>query len=67
MLPLGATLPDSKNMFGAKDQVRSVRFLIGLAMAWGGNPERKATYLNFDATYSPEAPGAPRASGSRCA
>jgi len=23
LLPLGATLPDSKNMFGAKDQVRS--------------------------------------------
>lgn len=46
LLTLGATLPDSKNMFGTKDQVDPVRFLIGSAMAWGGNPEKEATYIN---------------------
>jgi hypothetical protein len=45
LLSLGTTLPDSKGMFGAKDQVDPVRRLIGAAMAWGGNPERDATYL----------------------
>jgi hypothetical protein len=43
---LGSTLPDSKKMFGSKDQVDPVRHLIGTAMAWGGNPEKEATYLN---------------------
>jgi hypothetical protein len=46
LLVLGATLPDSKNMFGTKDQVDPVRFLIGAAMAWGGNPEKEAAYIN---------------------
>ena len=46
LLVLGASLPDSKNMFGTKDQVDPVRFLIGSAMAWGGNPEKDATYIN---------------------
>ena len=46
LLTLGSTLPDSKGMFGAKDQVDPVRRLIGAAMAWGGNPENDATYLN---------------------
>ena len=46
LLVLGASLPDSKKMFGTKDQVDPVRFLIGSAMAWGGNPEKEATYIN---------------------
>ncbi len=46
LLVLGATLPDSKRTFGTKDQVDPVRFLIGSAMAWGGNPEKEATYIN---------------------
>ncbi len=46
LLVLGATLPDSKGMFGTRDQVDPVRRLIGAAMAWGGNPEKEATYLN---------------------
>ncbi|TAH49088.1 MAG: DUF1254 domain-containing protein [Chloroflexota bacterium] len=46
LLVLGATLPDLKNMFGTKDRVDPVRFLIGAAMAWGGNPEKEATYIN---------------------
>ena len=44
---LGGTLPDSKRMFGKKQDVDPVRFLIGSATAWGGNPEKEATYLNF--------------------
>jgi hypothetical protein len=46
LLVLGASLPDSRNMFGTKDQVDPVKFLIGSAMAWGGNPEKDATYIN---------------------
>ena len=46
LLVLGSTLPDSKRMFGRKDQVDPVRHLIGTAMAWGGNPEKDAIYLN---------------------
>ena len=33
-------------MFGRRDKVDPIRHLIGTAMAWGGNPERDATYLN---------------------
>jgi hypothetical protein len=43
---LGSTIPDSRNMFGSKDQVKPIRHLIGSAIAWGGNPEKEATYLN---------------------
>ena len=46
LLVLGASLSDSKKMFGMPDQVDPVRFLIGSAMAWGGNPEKEATYIN---------------------
>jgi hypothetical protein len=46
LLVLSTTLPDSKNMFGRKDQVDPVRFLIGAAFGWGGNPEKEAKYLN---------------------
>jgi hypothetical protein len=46
LLVLGATLPDSKRMFGTKAEVDPVRHLIGTAMAWGGNPEKDAIYLN---------------------
>jgi hypothetical protein len=44
---LGSTLPDSKSMFGTKEQIEAVRHLIGSAVAWGGNPETEATNLNF--------------------
>ena len=43
---LGATIPDSRRMFGKKEQVDPVRHLVGSAIAWGGNPETEATYLN---------------------
>lgn len=45
LLVLGATLPDTKGMFGRKIQVDPLRHLIGTAVGWGGNPERDATYL----------------------
>jgi hypothetical protein len=47
LLVLGTTLPDTKGMFGAKAEVDPVRRLIGAAMAWGGNPEKDATYLSI--------------------
>ena len=46
LLTLGSTLPDSRRMFGARGRVDPVRHLIGSAMAWGGNPEEDAIYLN---------------------
>lgn len=42
---LGATLPDSRAMFGTKDDIDPVRHLIGSAVAWGGNPEKDAFYF----------------------
>jgi len=46
LLVLGTTLPDTKRMFGPRGQVDPVRHLIGTAMAFGGNPEKDALYLN---------------------
>ncbi|HEY7090563.1 MAG TPA: DUF1214 domain-containing protein [Tepidisphaeraceae bacterium] len=46
LIVLGSTVPDSKRMFGRPDDIDPVRHLIGTAMAWGGNPEKEATYLN---------------------
>lgn len=46
LIVLGSTVPDSKNMFGTKEQVEPVRHLIGSAIAWGGNPTSEAIYLN---------------------
>lgn len=51
LLILGATLPDTKGMFGSRDEVNAVRHLIGTATAWGGNPEKDAFYL----TVTPKA------------
>jgi hypothetical protein len=46
LLALGTTLPDMRGAFGGKSEVDPVRHLIGAAMAWGGNPEKDAIYLN---------------------
>jgi hypothetical protein len=46
LLVLGSTLPNSQRMFGPRAEVDPVRHLIGTAMAWGGNPEKDAIYLN---------------------
>jgi hypothetical protein len=47
LLVLGSTIPDFKKAFGTKAQVDPVRHLIGTAVAWGGNPDKDATYLNI--------------------
>lgn len=47
LLSLADTLPDTNRMFGNKGQVDPVRRLIGSASAWGGNPQKDATYLNI--------------------
>ncbi|MGH6810446.1 MAG: DUF1254 domain-containing protein [Ensifer adhaerens] len=47
LLVLGATMPDFKKSFGTKEEVDPVRHLIGTASAWGGNPDKDATYLNI--------------------
>jgi hypothetical protein len=46
LLVLGSTLPDMRHAFGSEDEVDPVRRLIGSATAWGGNPDKDATYLN---------------------
>jgi hypothetical protein len=46
LLVLATTIPDFKGAFGAKGEVDPVRRLIGAAAAWGGNPDKDATYLN---------------------
>ena len=46
LLALGSTMPDFKHAFGRKGDVDPVRHLVASAAAWGGNPDRDATYLN---------------------
>lgn len=46
LLELGALLPDTTKMFGSRAEVDPSRHLIGSALAWGGNPEKDALYLN---------------------
>jgi hypothetical protein len=46
LLVLASTLPDTNRMFGTKEEVDPARRLIGSASAWGGNPQKDATYLN---------------------
>ena len=46
LLQLGATVSDTRRMFGAGEhQVDPVKHLVGTAMLWGGNPEKDALYL----------------------
>jgi hypothetical protein len=45
LLVLAQTIPDSKGMFGSREQVDPVRHLVGAATGWGGNPEKDATYI----------------------
>ena len=40
-----AAVPDTRRMFGARDQLDAVRHLIGTATDWGGNPEKDALYV----------------------
>lgn len=46
LIALADTLPDKNRMFGAKGEVDAVRYLLGAASAWGGNPDKDAIYLN---------------------
>jgi len=46
LLVLATTLPDTNRAFGARGQVDPVRRLIQAAAAWGGNPQKDATYLS---------------------
>lgn len=50
LLVLSTTIPDFKKAFGKKDEVDPVRRLLGSASAWGGNPDKDATYLNVTPT-----------------
>ncbi len=47
LLVLATTITDTSKAFGTKDEVDPVQRLIGAASAWGANPPRDATYLNF--------------------
>ena len=47
LLVLSSTIPDFRKAFGTKAEVDPVRHLIGSAAAWGGNPDKDATYLNI--------------------
>ncbi|SCU75883.1 conserved exported hypothetical protein [Cupriavidus necator] len=47
LLMLSSTMPDFRKAFGTKNAVDPVRRLIGTAAAWGGNPDKDATYLNI--------------------
>lgn len=39
-------VPDSREMFGAKDEVDAVRHLLGTAGGWGGGPEYAVLFVN---------------------
>lgn len=45
LLVLASTLSDQRHMYGSKSEVDPVRFIIGAAMGWAGNPDKDATYL----------------------
>ncbi|WP_087004022.1 DUF1254 domain-containing protein [Rhizobium sullae] len=47
LLVLATTMPDFNNAFGSKEEVDPVRHLVSSAAAWGGNPDKDATYLNI--------------------
>jgi hypothetical protein len=47
LLMLATTISDFKKAFGTADVVDPVRHLVGTAAAWGGNPDKDATYLNI--------------------
>lgn len=46
VLGLAPFVPDSRRMFGAKDEVDAVRHLVGTAGGWGGGPEYAVLFVN---------------------
>lgn len=47
LLILATTMPDFNKAFGSRTEVDPVRHLVATAAAWGGNPDKDATYLNI--------------------
>jgi len=47
LLVLAAGLPNTRHMFGTRDEVDPIRHLIGSAYAWAGQAEQHAYYLNI--------------------
>ncbi len=47
-LGLSRSLPDTRRMFGKKEDVDPIRHFLGTALGWGGLPESEAFYLNID-------------------
>jgi hypothetical protein len=43
---LASTISNTHEMFGDVGEVNPVKFLMGAAYGWGGNPEKAAVYLN---------------------
>jgi len=43
---LAATMKDADGAYGNRDEVDPVKFLMGCAIGWGGNPAYAAKYLN---------------------
>jgi hypothetical protein len=56
LIVLAGTLPDTKGMFGLRDQVDPVRHLNGSATGWGGNAPKDATYLTVVPVKTTERP-----------
>ncbi len=52
LLILASTMSDFKRAFGTREQVDPVRHLVASAAAWGGNPDRDATYLNVTPAHN---------------
>jgi len=48
LLELSKGVPDTHKMFGKKEDVDPVRFLLGSAFGWGGLPIEEAYYLNVE-------------------
>ena len=48
VIELSRFVPDTKRMFGAKEEVTEVRHLLGTAFGFGGLPENEAYYLNVE-------------------
>ena len=46
LLVLATAVTDTRRVFGTKDEVNPVQYLIGAASAWGANAPRDAIYLN---------------------
>ena len=48
LIELARQVPDSHGMFGKKEDVDPIRFVIGSAMGWGGLPGQEAEYKNVE-------------------